>query len=146
MNRNQLADHIQGLTPQEFGQLQDLSDYLGEKASPGNPNGYLAEGSVPALLNSQSPRVRQAVKGMQEVISTPREMPFAPKRSEAENLDQLGFDRHTGQVIQDVLDTSDVAAGLMSRLGTDADTPDSELTTRDVLSAAFDHHEGSTND
>lgn len=140
MTRDELANHIASLTPAEKLQLADLGDYLGERAGPNNPTGFIAERSVQNLLNQQTPGIQRAIKGLQEVISTPREMPFQPKFSEAENLDHLGFDAYSGQMIQDALDTGDVIAGLSARMG--ADEPDSTPTDRDIMSAAYDKFVG----
>jgi len=137
-----LADYIACLTAEECAQLQDLSEYLGEKAGPGNPTGRMAEKSIPKLLNAQPEKVRQAVKGLQDVISAPRELPFQEKRSEAENLNRLGLDHESGSAIMATLDTSDVITGIQSRLGTDASRQDDPITTRDILSAAYDQHAG----
>lgn len=140
--RNQLADHIASLNPEEFSQLRDLSDYLGEKAGRGNPSGRMAEGSIATLLNRQPPRIRQAMKMLNEVIESPREMPFQDKLSESQILDKLGLDHEAGATVKAALDYADVQQGVMSRMGTDSDRPEEPPSTRDIISAAIDFHAG----
>lgn len=138
--RNQLADHLESLSPDEFGQLSDLSAYIGEKTAHG-ATGQMPEGSISNLLNRQSPSTRKAISMLSEIIETPREMPFQPKKSEAEILDELGFDADSGLTVKSALDTAHVLAETIDRLGgSDGSRPAEPLTTRDILSAAYDQH------
>ena len=138
--RNQLADHIEAMNPDEFKQLSDLSAYIGEKTRAG-ADGSMPEGSISNLLNHQSPKTRKAINMLSEIVETPREMPFAPKRSEAEILDELGFDADSGLTVKSALDTAHVLAETIDRLGgSDGSRPAEPLTTRDILSAAYDQH------
>lgn len=141
--REQLARHLESLSPDEFKQADDISTYLAERAS--DPTGRIPEGSVAKLLNRQPPRIQQAFKGMQQVIATPREMPFQPKLSEAENMAQLGLDPDTGSTVMAALDYADVQQGVMDRMGTDAGREPEPLNTRDIIGAAIDFHSGAEN-
>lgn len=131
-------------TAAERQELQDLQDYLEGHAKAGTL-GRLPEGSVAALLNKASPRVREHMLGSQDVVrnfrdSGGRELPFQPKK----DISDLGLSDTIKQVM-DKSDTEEVTHDLLSRMGTDTQD-NSPPTTRDYLEAAFDHHEGSTND
>ena len=67
--RNELADLIESLSPEEFFQVSQISSYLAEKAGPGNPSGQLArgEGNVSRMMNEMPPRIRKTFAGMRGV-------------------------------------------------------------------------------
>lgn len=145
MNPRQQAI-VNSLSPPEREQLAQVLEYLGEKAGPGNPSGYMGEGSIAALFNRQSPRIQVALKAIDMFAETPRFEPFQPKRSEAERFHELGLDPETSVTIKAALDAQHVASELQSRMGNDADQPDtSEPSTRELLSAAADFYEGAEN-
>lgn len=126
------------LSPPEREQFSDLLIYLGEKATDGK-GGYMAEGSVAALLNRQSPRIQAAFKAIDQFAETPRFEPFQPKLTEAERFDDLGLDAQAGVTIKSALDTMYVADELQNRMGNDSRLPAEPPTTRDIMSAAYDH-------
>lgn len=130
---------LNSLSPPERAQFMDLLDYLNEKATDGK-GGYMAEGSVAALLNKQPPRIQAAFKAIDQFAETSRFEPFQPKLSEAERFDELGLDAEAGLTIKAALDTMHVANGLQSRLGTDKDLATEPLSMRDHIDAAFDGH------
>lgn len=130
---------LQGLSPDEQQELIDIATYLGEKAGPGNPSGHMAEGSVAALLNRASPKVREKFMRLTEAIDTPRFQPFQPKRSEGERADEFGLDPDITQTVKSALDNQDVMASLQRRMGSDRDMPDTPPTMREVMSAAYDN-------
>jgi hypothetical protein len=131
------------MSPADQQQLQQVLEYMHERA--GDPNGYVAEGGIPALINRQSPAVRNALGQISEAMETPRNRPFTPKWSEAQNADALGLDPQTSVTIKQALDTSDVLAGTIERLGgSDADHAaelnSPELSRQEQIAAAFDLH------
>jgi hypothetical protein len=134
---------LASLDPGERAQFADLLDYLAEKASPSNPSGYIAEGSVQGLLNKQSPRIQQAFKAIDQFAETPRFAPYTQKQSEAERFDELGLDPASACTIKQALDANYVLSSLQDRMGTS--TPDEPITLRDQLSAAADYHQGAEN-
>lgn len=130
---------LAGMTPDEQAQTQHLLQYLHEKAT--SPSGHMAEGSVSALLNRQSPAVRNAFARFNEAMETPRIRPFDEKWSEADYAEAAGLDPATSTQIKAAIDTSEVLNRTIDRLGgSDATRPDEPLSTRDVISAAIDFH------
>lgn len=130
---------LNSLSPPEREQFMDILYYLNEKATDGK-GGYMAEGSVAALLNKQSPRIQAAFKAIDQFAETPRFEPFQEKRSEAERFDELGLDAGAGLTIKAALDTMYVADELQNRMGGDKDLPAEPPSMKDVMSAAYDHH------
>ena len=131
-----LTEH---LTDVELQEMSDLSDYLKEKAGRGS-TGHLhsSECSIGEMLNKASPAVRGAFKRMSDVAESPRELPFYPKRSEAEFFDKLGLDAEAGVVAKSALDGQHVMGELQSRMGTDSDREPEPISRREQVSAAFD--------
>jgi hypothetical protein len=131
------------MSQQDQQQLQDVLTYMHERAS--DPSGYVGEGSIPALINRQLPAVRNALAHISEAMETPRPRPFMEKFSEAQNADALGLDPQSSVTIKQALDTSDVLAGVIDRMGgSDADNADRldspELSRQEQIAAAFDLH------
>jgi len=136
---NLLVGH---LTPDERRQVDDVLAYMSEKAGPGNPNGYLAEGSIASLLNKQPPRIRQVFALFQDAAQTPRTMPFTEKWGERDYSEAAGLDPDVSETVLAALDGQEVTSRVIDRLGgSDADHPSNEpLTTKEILSAAYDMH------
>ena len=136
------------LTPDERRQVDDVLAYMTEKAGSDNPSGYLAEGSVASLLNKQPPRVREVFARFHGAAQTPRTMPFAEKWGERDYAEAAGLDPDVSETVLAALDGQEVTSRVIDRLGgSDADHPSDEpLTTKEILSAAYDLHEGSENE
>ncbi len=127
---------IDACPPHLRSQLADLLEYL-----PGIvQNGHVPEGSVAALFNKQPPEIRAILNAIGEAADTPRDRPFVPKETRAERFDSFGLDAFTCVPIADAMDGQYVMESLQDRMGTDAQQPDEPLTTRDILSAAYDAH------
>jgi hypothetical protein len=132
-----------GMSPADVNQLQQVLEYMHERAS--DPSGYVGEGGIPALINRQSPAVRAALGHISEVMETTRNRPFTEKWSEAKNAYEMGLDPHTSTTIKQAMDTSDVLQGTIDRLGgsdaqhaAELDAP--ELSRSEQIAAAFDLH------
>lgn len=128
--------------PHLRGQLADVLEHAKACAQ----NGHFPEGSVGAFFNRQVPEIRAILAAIGEAAATPRDRPFVEKETPAERFQSFGLDPSTSCLIADALDGQWVAHTLQDRMGTDADTPQGELTMREQLDAAYDHHKGSTND
>ena len=127
------------MTGAEQRELLQTMNYLTEVAY--RPDGRSPEGSAAAIINKQSPAVRQAFAVISEVLETPRTRPFTEKWTEGQNAEEMGLHPETTTHIKSALDGQYVAHQLQERMGTDADTPTSnEPDTRDILSAAYDLH------
>jgi hypothetical protein len=134
------ATMTRDMSPQDQQQLADVLTYMHERAS--DPSGYVGEGGIPALINRQSPAVRNALSHISEAMETPRNRPFMEKWSEAQNAHAMGLDPDTSTTIKSALDTSDVLQGTIDRLGgSDADhaaqLDSPELSRREAIAAAF---------
>ena len=132
---------IRGLTPAELQEMQDIVDYLTEKAGPGNPSGIMPEGSAAALLNRASPNVRARFSDLSQMLETPRTAPFMPKLDEGQQAQVFGLDPAQSVLIKGALDGQEVMARVNERMGTDATLPLQEPTTRDVIAAAMEAHD-----
>lgn len=144
-NASAVALLLQGLSPEEQQELLSIADYLGERADPQrNPGGNLPEGGVASVLNSSSPKVREKLLHLNEALETPRYQPFQEKRGEAFRALEFGLDPENTMTIKAALDTQEVAHSLQRNMGTDKDLPDEPLTTRDILSSAYDLHSQET--
>lgn len=126
------------LAPEEVQELQDILVYLGEKV----PAGHLPEGSIAALFNKASPRVREVLSMIDQTMETPRVAPFAPKLSEADIAEGYGLDPQGSLTVKAALDGQHVMQSLQARMGSDKDLPDTPPSMTDVLSAAYDKHGG----
>ena len=142
MNPKALNALLSGLTQDQATELQQLLVYLGEKAGPGNPSGEMPEGSVASVINKASPAVRQRMAMLSELIETPRTKPFEEPFSEAEWLRRLGADVPSGLAVKSALDTQEVMHGLQKSMGTDSQLPKQPPSMADLLSAAYDKHQG----
>ena len=117
-------------------QFQQTADYLDQVA---NNGGHSPEGSVGAVINQQSPEVRQIFKAIKSRMDSPRDAPFQPKRTPEEWADKLGFDSTTATAINDSLDGSEVLSRLQERMPAFEDN--SPPSRRDNIEAAFDLHQ-----
>ena len=142
MNSNVLNALLMGLSQEEATELQQLLTYLGQKAGPDNPTGFLAEGSVASVINRASPAVRQKMAMISDIVETPRHKPFEEKFSEAEWFRRLGADVPASLAVKGALDGQEVMSKLQQKMGTDADMPQKPLSDREILSAAYDKHTG----
>jgi len=133
------------LSPAVKVELIDLQDYIASHTNPDGTMRRLPEGSMAALMNRASPEARAFMAQNREFVenfheSGGREMPFEPKRY----LDENKLPPPARAAMQQAHD-EDITHRLNQRMGTPtADT--SPPTTRDYLSAAFDHHEGADHD
>ena len=140
MSQSFIDQLTRGLSPEDRNQLEDVIDYLGSHAAPG-ASGRMAEGSVAALLNKQSPAVRNAFSQISELLETPRMEPFIDKWSEAQNASAMGLDPDAAVQVKAALDGSEVASRLQGRMGTDADRPDEPPSMRDQIEAAVSYQQ-----
>ena len=141
MDNNVLNALLMGLSQDEATELQQLMVYLAEKAGPGNPSGHIPEGSIASLINRASPKVRQKMAMISDIVETPRHKPFEDKFSEAEWFSRLGADVPSSLNVKAALDGQAVAGGLQQRMGTDADRPQQPLTMRELIQAAVEKHQ-----
>ena len=142
MNPNVLNALLMGLNQEQVTELQQLLVYLGEKAGPDNPSGYLPEGSIASVINRASPAVRQKIAMLSDIVETPRHKPFEEKFSEADWFHRLGADVPSALNVKAALDGQEVAGKLQQRMGTDASLPQRELSRRELVEAAFNKHMG----
>jgi hypothetical protein len=141
MNRHQLADYIENLakrSPESWQQLCDIAHYLGERAT---ADGVLPEGAITNLIQRQTPEVRYALYGIQEVMQTPRDAPFANKLSESDWAHRLGLDPQATVNVLAALDGMDVLGGLAVRMKPDYELPPKPATLRDHLTQAANERE-----
>lgn len=135
-NNDAIAMLTQGLSPDEMQELVDVLDYLGERV----PAGSLAEGSVATLLNKASPNVRNVISRVSNLMETPRHLMFQPKISERLHAELLGLDPQIAETTKSILDTQQVADGVMKRMGGgDSTLPPKELSRREVIEAAMEN-------
>lgn len=132
-------DPLGYLNPTERAEMADIQSYLREHSRSGFQN--MPEKTVAKVLNNASPNVRFFMNANKNVVDEleaggGRYRPFQERIAPAIDKDtQAVFDRTR---------TEEVTTGLNERMGT---TPVEQPTTlRDIVDAAFDHHEGSTND
>lgn len=137
--RHRAADTIETLNPRDREQLVDILHYLGEHAG-ANGRGQMAEGSIASLVLRQNPAVRTALLALHDTITSPRDMPYQRKMSEAEIIDYLGGDVHAGLMAVAALDGMEVTGGLIGRMGDDSDLPAPPRTLKDDVTDALDAH------
>lgn len=136
-NNDAIAMLTKGLSPEEMQELVDILDYLGERV----PAGSLAEGSIATLLNKASPKVRTAISRVSSLMETPRMMPFSPKIPERLHAELLGLDPDTAEQTKAVLDTQEVADGVMKKMGGgDSTLPPKPISDREIIEAAMAKH------
>lgn len=126
------------LDQSERQEFQDAVDYLTEMSG----RGKVPEGSIARILNQLSPNVRDAFNTLSELLDTPRTAPFQPKMAQGDYADVLGLDRGTTAVLKQRLEDEEITAGLQSKMGTDRDMPQPELTRREQIAAALEAHQG----
>ncbi len=131
------AEAMRHLSPQGKTEFLQLLHYLGDATR--NPSGWTPEGSIPAIVNKQSPEVREAFSNLRTVISEPRHAPFQEKWTERQYAERLGMDPDATETCLAALDGAEVAVRLQERMGDDSDRPVEEPSARDILSAAYDH-------
>ena len=133
-------DPLGYLNPTERAEMADIQAYLREHSKSGFQN--MPEKSIAKVLNNASPNVRFFMNANKNVVDEleaggGRYRPFQERITPTIDKDtQAVFDRTR---------TEEVTTGLNERMGT-APLPDEPTTLRDIVDAAFDHHEGSTND
>jgi hypothetical protein len=127
--------------------INDTIGYLAEHAQSDFRN--LPEGTVANVLNGLSPEARKDFnvhfKGTQHLVeSGGRLAPFETK---------VPVEVYTTKPMRDTyqrLEDEQLYTGLQERMGTQEQNEriinDAPVSLREVASAAFDHHEGSTND
>lgn len=126
------------LNQSERNQVADLLDYMTSVAT--SPNGHVPEGSIATLLNRQSPRIREVFSTLSKGMETPRIAPFDHKHTEAEWAQVLGLDPTVAQSVKAALDGQEVAHSLQRRMGTDTSLPETPVSHKEVLEAAYDLH------
>lgn len=132
-------DPLGYLTPAERAEVADVQAYLREHSRSGFQN--MPERSIEKVLNNASPNVRFFMNANKNVVDEleaggGRYRPFQERITPAIDKDtQAVFDRTR---------TEEVTTGLNERMGTQP--VEQPTTLRDIVDAAFDHHEGSTND
>lgn len=134
-------DPLGYLSPAEREEVESLNNYLREHAKTDFRN--MPERTVAAVMNKASPNARFFMNANRNVVtdldeSGGRYKPFDPKMDIAATVPK------EAKPILDRVATEDLTTSLNSRMGTS--TPDEPTSLRDIVDAAFDHHEGSTND
>lgn len=144
------SDPLNILSPAERQELEQIQAHLKRHAK--TDFQHLPERTVNAVFNNASPTVRQFLKNNRDFIQDldaggGRYRPFQDR------LDVNALVPNDSKPILDRAMAEELSHGLTQRMTeTFASTPapssesDSPPTAREILSAAFDHHEGSTND
>lgn len=133
-------DPLQVLTPQERAEVTSLNNYLRGHASTDFQN--MPEKTISGVLNKAAPKVREYMQANKRFVDDFEErggkyQPFGD-RAPPPVLDK------PAQAILDRARTEEITHDLSTRMGT---APVEQPTTlRDIVDAAYDHHEGSTHD
>jgi hypothetical protein len=134
-----LAELLNGLSRPQLEEFADAVDYLTSLSQ----TGHVPErGGIGEIMNRLSPAVRERFDLLSQVMETPRVQPFAPKLSEADHANAMGFDPDLSQTVKAAMDGQYVAGKLQQRMGTDAQRKPDPISRRDQVAAAWEKHDG----
>ena len=123
------------LHPAEQLEFMQALEYIQERMATGT---RIPEGSVAHVIAHCSPAVQEKFAAIDDLLETPRFMPFEPKSDEATVARMLLLDPAAAVMAKSQIDAHAVAANLQRKMGTDFDDDLPPPTLADDIAAAFE--------
>ena len=143
MTAPSLAEHLlAGLGPGERRELESLLYALDVVHQQDHAPGQFfdADGLTDAI-RQMSPPVRATLAKLNALVEVPRIAPFQPKLTQSDYANLLGLDKSTLGAVKDTIDLADASTTLISRMGSDRDTPSKPPSRRDEVADAVEQHQ-----
>lgn len=138
VNPNAIEPLIGHLNQEQLQELAIALTYLQEQH---HSRSMMPEQSLASALNKLSPPVRQVLSTISNTLDEGKQYPFDDRPlTPDDTIAQLGLDGEAVKAAKNSLNNEAIGAGLQARLGTDSDMPQKELSLREQLQAAVEHH------